>query len=126
MISQITTLHYDVGEISIYPHFVLAVMNEGTTVMPEHNEELEKVANKYFKGRPFGYITYRKYSYAVDPMVYLKTSQIENLAALAVVATDGLKESNLEVEKLFLSKPFRHFRDLETAKEWIEEMVKNH
>ncbi len=125
MISKITSLRYVFGEVQIFENFVIAIMDEGTTVRPEDNEELLKIANTYFSGRPFGYITHRINSYAVDPMVYLQTSKIDNLIAFAVVSTDGIKESNIELEKLFLSKPFRHFRDMEEAKEWIDEMVQD-
>lgn len=58
-------------------------------------------------------------------MVYLKTSEIENLAAFAVVSASGLKASNLEVEKRFLKKPFEHFTNLDEAKKWVNEMIES-
>jgi DUF1365 family protein len=100
-------------------------MKEGVTVKPEYNDELLKISEKYFSERSFGYITYRKNSYAVDPMIYLKTSMIENLVAFAVVSTDDLRIRNLEVEKRFLKKPFKHFSNLDDAKDWVNEMVAN-
>jgi len=120
---MIDTLHFEFGEIRVFRNFVIAFMKEGTTVVPEHNRDLEKIAKKYYKDKKFGYITYRMNSYAVDPLVYVETSKIPNLVAFAVVAKDILKESNFELEKLFLSKPCRCFLTLDQAKDWVNEMV---
>lgn len=120
---MIDVLYFDFGEIRIFKNFVVAVMKEGITVKPEYNDELVKISEKYYSGKQFGYITYQKNSYAVDPMVYLKTSNIENLVAFAVVSKDELRIKNLEVEKRFLNKPFKHFTDLDDAKNWVNELV---
>lgn len=122
---MIITLDYEFGEIRIFKSFVVVVMKEGITVKPEYNNYLVNISKKYFKDTLFGYITYRKNSYAVDPMVYLKTSKIKNLAAFAVVCTDGLKSSNLELERMFLKKPLKHFSDLDEAKNWVNEVIEN-
>ncbi|WP_051285114.1 hypothetical protein [Aequorivita capsosiphonis] len=106
---MVKTLHFEFGEIRVFQSFVVVVMKEGITVKPEHNDDLVNISEKYFKDKPFGYITYRKNSYAVNPMVYLKTSEIENLVAFAVVCKDELNIGNLEVEKMFLKKPFKQF-----------------
>ena len=117
------TLDFQFGEAKIFEYFVIVEMKEGITVLPEHNAILEEVASKYFKDKPFGYITYRKNSYAVDPLVYLRTTKIENLAAFAVVSTDGLMLSNVEVEKIFFKKPMKHFHNLNRAKEWVIKII---
>ncbi len=122
---MIDTLHFEFGEVRVFENFVVVVMKEGITVKPEYNNDLADIAKKYYKGRKFGYITYRINSYAVNPMVYLKTSEIENLAAFAVVSASGLKASNLEVEKRFLKKPFEHFTNLDEAKKWVNEMIES-
>jgi hypothetical protein len=121
---MIKTLHYEFGEVRVFKNFVVVVMKEGITVKPEYNEDLVNISKEYFKDIPFGYITYRKNSYAVNPMIYLKTSKIENLIAFAVVSDAGLKVSNLEIEKRFFKKPFEHFNNLDDAKDWVNEMIK--
>ncbi len=117
------TLNFEFGEIRVFKNFVVVVMKEGITVKPEYNDDLINISENYFRDRPFGYITYRKNSYSVDPMIYLRTSKIENLIAFAVVSDDGLKETNLEVEKRFLTKPFEHFNNLDAAKDWVNNMI---
>ncbi len=118
-----TTLQYDIGQIQIFENYVVAIMNEGITVEPRYNDILAQIAHDYFGNRPFGYITHRKNSYAVNPMVYLKTSTIENLVAFAVVSKDGIRVSNIEVEKRFLKQPLRHFEKLADAEAWINETI---
>lgn len=121
---MITTLNFEFGEIRIFKKFVIVVMKEGITVQPEHNESLVNISEKYFKNNLFGYITYRINSYSVNPLIYLKTSEIENLVAFAVVCSDGLKASNIEVEKIFLKKPLKKFDNLNDAKDWVTEVIK--
>lgn len=118
-------LYFEFGEIRVFKNFVIVVMKEGITVKPEYNKDLVNIAAKYFKDTLFGYITYRKNSYAVNPLVYLETSEIKNLAAFAVVCGDGLKLSNLELEKIFLKKPLRHFGNLDDAKDWVNSVIDN-
>ncbi|SRX55884.1 hypothetical protein [Aequorivita sp. CIP111184] len=122
---MIKTLNFEFGEIRVFKNFVVVVMNEGITVKPEYNDDLIAISENYFRDRPFGYITYRKNSYSVNPMVYLKTSKIENLIAFAVVSDDALRIRNLEVERRFLTKPFEHFNNLDDAKDWVNKMIKD-
>lgn len=120
---MIKTLFFEFGEIRVFKNFVVVVMKEGITVKPEYNIDLVAISKDYFNKKPFGYITYRKNSYAVDPLVYIQTSKIENLIGFAVVSSDGLKLSNLELERRFFTKPFKHFSNLDDAKDWINSLI---
>ncbi len=120
---MIKSLIYDFGEIDVFKNFVIAIFKEGVTVQPEYNKHLEEIASKYFANRPFGYITYRINSYAVNPMVYLETSEIKNLVGFAVVSEDEQKLINTKIEKLFLKKPLKAFKNLDDAKDWINALV---
>lgn len=120
---MIDSLTYPFGKISIYEHYIIAVMFEGVTIEPKHNEVLVAIAKKYFKGKLFGYITHRINSYSVDPRIYVETSKIENLAAFAVVSEKEINLSNAQIEKLFLKKPIKSFKHLAAAIRWVEEMV---
>lgn len=123
---MLETLHFEFGEMQIFERFVVVEMKEGITVKPIYNNDLVDVSKKYFKDKTFGYITCRKNSYSVDPLIYLETSEIKNLVAFAVVvSTDGLKITNLEIEKIFLKKPLRHFKELQNAKNWVNEIIEN-
>ena len=113
----------DFCTIEIYDRYLITRMNEGITVTPEHNAVLVELAETYFKGVPFGYITHRINSYSVNPSVYVETSKIENLAAFAIVAGATSQISTIEIEKLFLSKPVKQFPLVEEAVAWVEDKV---
>lgn len=119
------TLTYEFGSIEVYENFVISYINKGFHLTPDKNKILEDIANEYFFDRAFVYITHRKYSYSVDPSIYLKTSEIINLAGFAVVAQVPLAKGNAQVEKLFLDKPFEIFSSLDEAKTWVQSILNN-
>ncbi|MFK7750022.1 MAG: hypothetical protein AB8B65_16630 [Kordia sp.] len=54
-----------------------AQLNEGIALNIETVTEIIAIAEKYFPSQSFAYITIRKNSYAVDPMMYLKIFKIK-------------------------------------------------
>jgi len=118
------TLTFDFCEMTIYPNYVIVVMKEGVDIAPEHNNVLVDVTNEYFKNKPFVYITHRINSYSVDPKIYFQTAKIDNLKGFAVVSKDYKAKVNAEIEKMFFSKPFEIFGDLDEAKKWADTLVK--
>jgi hypothetical protein len=115
---------YDFCEFSIFDNFIIAVMKEGVTVLPEHNVILVKLSEKYFKGKPFAYITNRINSYSVDPQVFNETSKIDNLIAFAVVSQSDVRIANASFERKFLTKPHKSFTKLIDAIEWCESLIR--
>jgi len=120
---MIASHKHEFGVIEIYSNYIIAIMNEGIVVKPEYNNVLLEYAEKYFSEKPFGYITHRINSYAVDPSIYFETSKIENLAAFAVVSNQYINISNTQLEKIFLKKPFEHFFELDDAIEWVNNKI---
>jgi hypothetical protein len=116
-------LHLEFGIADIFDSYLVMTMHEGVTVKPEYNDILIEVSQKYFSQRPFGYITLRKNSYAVDPRIYIETSKIKNLAAFVVVAECPEKIKSIDVEKIFLKKPFKVFSTLDEAKNWVTNYI---
>lgn len=114
---------YDFCEFSIFDNFIIAVMNEGITVLSEHNIILVELSEKHFKNRPFAYITNRINSYSVDPKVFNETSKIENLIAFAVVSQTDARIAIASFERKFLTKPHKSFTKLIDAIEWCETLV---
>lgn len=120
---MIATSTHEFGVLEIYDFYVKAIMFEGVTVEPKHNEVLLSIAKKYYSGKNFGYITHRINSYSVDPTIYVETSKIENLAAFAVVSEDPLNLSNIKIEKLFMKKPFQSFKKMGEAIDWVKSIT---
>ena len=110
----------DFCEIEIYDYHMITIVNEGETIKAEHNQVLEDIARDVYKGKPFYYITHRKYSYAVDPTVYKETSKIDNLKAFVVVTNEKIGSAFTKVEEIFLDKPLKVFDNLELALAWVK------
>jgi len=115
---------YTFGEITFHNHYMVAVMNEGITVCADLNNELSDIARNYYGDKNFVYITHRKNSYSVDPNIYFKTSKIKNLIGFAVVLGDSVKIDNTDLEKNFISIPFKTFTNLDAATQWANELYK--
>ena len=111
-----------IGIATIHDNYLITVMHEGVTVSVESNQILIDLANQYFKGKPFVYITHRKNSYAVDTAIYKETKKIENLIGFAVVSIKGMALTNASIEKMFFSKPFEIFEELDDATQWSKKM----
>ncbi|XCF05269.1 hypothetical protein ABI125_11095 [Tamlana crocina] len=112
------TLNLPIGRFDIYENLLIVEINEGKSVEMSSSEILEDIADTYFSNKMFVYITIRKNSYSVNPSVYKKTSLIENLAGIAVVANTPLAFNNVKIEKLFSSTPFESFKTIESAVNW--------
>jgi len=117
---KIATIELEFGVAEIYPRFLVAFMNEGVLVTPKMNQEFVKLVSQYYPSSSFAYITHRVNSYSVDPSVYIETSKIPNLIAIAVVSNNPLNIGNAKVEKLFSKKPFKTFKKMDAAIKWAE------
>ncbi|WP_431157619.1 hypothetical protein [Winogradskyella poriferorum] len=119
------TLTLEFCHVSIFDNYIVVVMNEGVNLSPSDNYILLDIANDYFKDKPFVYITHRINSYSVDPQIYYETAKIKNLKGFAVVSSDYKAKRNAEVEKMFFSKPFGIFSELNEAYKWADERVQD-
>lgn len=109
--------------LEIYDDYMTVVMNEGVTVVQEITDTLIDIANKNFNNKNFVYITIRKHSYAVNPLVYKKTSQIKNLVGMAVVSSSPFQIHQINVEKAFMDQEIRCFQTMEKALEWKNDLL---
>ncbi len=123
---MITSYNFDFCYIEIYNDYVKAVVKEGVTVSPKHNDVLIHIAERHFKNRPFVYLTHRINSYAVNPTIYLETAKIKNLIGFAVVSTDPKQIMQIKIEKIFFRKEFKQFDNIESALDWKNELMKEY
>jgi hypothetical protein len=119
------TQKYNFCTLNFYDNYMVAVINKDIHLAPVENLVLIDAANDYYKDKPFVYITHRKHSYSVDPIVFVKTAKIKNLLGIAVVANVPVSKGNAEIEKLFYNKPYEIFNALEDAIAWAKQLVKN-
>lgn len=120
--------HYDLGyaEVFIFDEFLVNQIQEGATITPAHNKTLRKIIDTHFKNKPLVYISNRCFSYAVDPLTYIETSEIHNLLAIAIVADSNININNALLEKTFYKKPFKTFPTLSESMVWVNDIVLKH
>ncbi len=123
---MITSYDFYFCHIEIYDDYVKAIMKEGVTVSPEHNNVLLQIVEKHFKNKAFVYISHRINSYAVDPTIYLETAKIKNLVGFVVVSSDPKQKMQTRVEKIFFGKEFEQFDTMEEALAWKNMIIQKY
>ncbi len=117
-----SAIAFDFGKVTIIDNILIAELNEGILFDVKNNRKLLKLGDKIFKGMPYGYISNRVNSYAVNPMIYLESSSTINLKAIAVVSNNPVCQQNTLLEKQFYKEEdsFEVFDTLEAAINWIK------
>ncbi|PZX36254.1 hypothetical protein LX97_03465 [Nonlabens dokdonensis] len=117
--------HYNLKEsdIFIFDQFLIIQIKEGVLVNMPHEEELNDIIQKHFKGKDMVYISNRVNSYAVNPLIYPETEKILNLVAIAIVPKTQKMRSNAEFERKFYNKPYGVFDTLSLAIEWVHTVI---
>lgn len=118
--------YYDLGytEVFVFENYLINQIKEGQTVIVNHAKVLSAMIDKHFPDRDMIYIANRVNSYAVDPLVYLKVSEIKNLKALCIVAASQIKRNTALYEKQFCTKPFEIFTTMNDAIVWSTKQLK--
>ena len=116
----------DFGTVEIHDNILIARLNEGILFNAESNRKLLELGTEIFMGKPYGYISHRVNSYAVDPMVYKESAASSSLKAIAVVSANSMTRKNAEnLEKKFYKDTncFEVFETLEAAKIWLKDRI---
>lgn len=119
-------IQLDFGKVTIHENILIAKLNEGVLFNAESNRKLIALGGEIFKGKDYGYISHRINSYAVDPMVYFESANVQNLKAIAVVSENEMTRSNADqVERKFYNdtNSFEVFQTLEEAVRWIKTKI---
>lgn len=122
---SITEVTFEFGNVQIRGNIVIAMMNEGILFDTSYNTQLLSFCKEQFGNTPYGYISFRKNSYAVDPTVYLQTAENANVQAIAVVSQEEIQKYNITVEKQFFNHPFEFFENLAQATNWMNNVLPN-
>jgi hypothetical protein len=116
-------MELEFGQVRIFRNILIAELNEGVLFTTENNRVLLTIGKEAFEGGDYGYISFRKNSYAVDPLVYRESANAGNLKAIAVVSENELIRLNAhKVERQFYKPPnsFEVFDNLDQAINWIQ------
>jgi len=114
----------EIGKVQVYKNHMVAIFDEGATLTLERAYQIIGISEIHFKEKPFGYISLRKHSYAVDPTAYTYLRELDNLKALAVVSVKEIDMHNFKIEKLFYKKPMKFFIEYDNALAWVKRRVK--
>jgi hypothetical protein len=113
----------EIGTVQVYDDYMVAVYKEGCTVTLERVYQLIGISEIHFRDRPFGFISYRKNSYAIDPTIYNYVRELDNLKAYAIVSVKEMDMHNFSIEKMFYKKPMKFFIDYNNALAWVKRRV---
>lgn len=114
----------DIGTVQVYDNYMVSTFEEGATVTLERAYQIIGISEIHFRGRPFGYISLRKNSYAIDPIIYTYLRGLENLKAFAIVSKKEIDMHNFKIEKLFYKKNMEFFIEYENALTWVKKRLK--
>ncbi|MDV7139268.1 STAS/SEC14 domain-containing protein [Maribacter sp. TH_r10] len=114
----------EVGVVQVYDNYMVAKFEEGATLTMERVYQIIGISEIHFKEKPFGYISLRKNSYAIDPTVYTYLRELDNMKAFAIVSVKEIDMHNFKIEKLFYKKPMKFFIEYDNALAWVKKRIR--
>jgi len=114
----------EAGKIQVYDDYIVSIFDEGATLTLERAYQIIGISEIHFKDRPFGYISLRRNSFAIDPKVYTYLRELENLKAFAIASVKEIDMHNFNIEKMFYKKPMKFFIKYENALTWVKRRIK--
>lgn len=114
----------DIGTVQVFDSYIVATFDEGATVTLERAYQIIGISEIHFRGKNFGYISFRKNSYAIDPIIYTYLRGLENLKAFAIVSKKEIDMHNFKIEKMFYKKNMEFFIEYDNAIAWINKRLK--
>ncbi|WP_299435003.1 STAS/SEC14 domain-containing protein [uncultured Maribacter sp.] len=114
----------EIGKIQVFDTHMVSIFNEGVTLTLERVFQIIGIAEIHFKNKPFGYVSYRKNSYVIDPTIYSHLRELNNLKGFAIVSVNEIDMHNFNIEKLFYKKAMKFYIEYDNAIAWIKRRVK--
>ena len=115
--------HLDIGSVQVYDDYMVSNFDEGATVTLERAYQVIGISEIHFRDKPFGFISLRKNSYAIDPVIYTYIRGLKNLKAFAIVSKKEVDMHNFKIEKLFYKKNMEFFIEYNNALVWIKKKL---
>lgn len=119
--SNLKTVKLNFGTFTFFNEYVISVIDEGVDLNDDLVDKIIAITHDFYGYQhPFGYITQRIHSYSINPLVYLKVSDVPNLVCFAVVSNKMFDTFNINIEKSFNRKPHELFMTLQEAINWVK------
>ncbi|MBC8754696.1 hypothetical protein H2O64_08440 [Kordia sp. YSTF-M3] len=113
---------FENGTLYMYDDLVIGEINEGAHVTAETLMSFFEFFHENYKV-PFGYISYRKNSYSIDPQVYKMLPENHLLKGIAVVSNQKFSSLNAHVEKNFFNGRYELFTTINNAVNWLDKII---
>ncbi|WP_298513060.1 hypothetical protein [uncultured Kordia sp.] len=110
------------GKLYLYNNLVIGEINEGVHVTIDVMLSFFEFFLENYK-IPFGYVSYRKNSYSIDPQVYKMLPKNDLLKGIAVVSDQKFSSLNAYVEKSFFNGRYELFPTIDAAVNWLDKIV---
>jgi hypothetical protein len=113
------------NDVTIRLHKSVAIIEiaEGTSLSYKNGIQTFRRLLSIIGDQPWVYISNRVNSYSLDPNDYKHLNEISTLKGIGVIQYKRSIKTAMELEKLFVKKPFKTFNDLDSAIEWALEKV---
>jgi len=110
--------------IRVYNAIAIVEIEEGVAVSSKNGLEIFERLLSIIGDQPWVYISNRVNSYSLDPNDYRHLNEIHTLKGIGVIQYEKSIKTALELEKMFVKKPFKTFDDLDLAIEWALGKIK--
>ena len=110
--------------IELHKNYCVGIINEGVLFNSFHLLKFHDIFNKHYSSRPFGYISNRKFDYAIDPTTYFELSAYSNrLVGIAALCYSKTSYDNAIFGKNFIRRPYDVFYTHEECVNWINGLI---
>ncbi|WP_324721126.1 hypothetical protein [Salinimicrobium sp. HB62] len=124
MVLPLKLLELEFTVLEFHSNYVLSIPREGQVLEGKQVADLIEVCSDFYKRKPFVYLSYRVNDYNVNPTIYLDLDKVKNLVGIGVVSKKVSSLNMANFEKRFCKLPYEIFLDLEPAREWVKEIVR--
>lgn len=120
MVKPQNTLELSFTSLEFYDSIVLSTVKDDILLNVEHIEELRKICADFFKNEGFVYISNRKNSYTVNPIIYINLIKTNTLKGIAIISENIEKLQIANFEKKFSPVPYELFQNEKEAFVWAQ------
>ncbi len=111
--------------IKLYQRVAIIEIAEGTSISYENGIETFQRLMSMIGDKPWAYISNRVNSYSLNPNDYKHFNEIPTLKGIGIIQYKKSIKTAMELEKMFVKKPFQTFDNLDAAIEWALERIED-
>jgi len=110
------------GNLYLYNDLIIGEVHEGAHVSSEVLISFFEFFHENYS-EPFGYISYRKNSYSIDPKIYSMLPENNLLKGIAIVSDQKFSSLNAKVEKGLFKGRCELFTTIDAAVNWLDTLL---